>query len=180
MKDRDSSGGDRSEEEVWRDLVARFDGQAEAEQGTAPWPERENLRTSLHGEQPLGPSEPGPEAGGTGGAAYSLPQGAADPAAGDVTGPAPSADEALDDDDHFVPPPPPPLPRLEPAVKGAWLALFGGPAYLLVATAAGWTVPGWAAFCAMAAFVAGFVVLVLHLGNDRRGNDSGSDDGAVV
>jgi hypothetical protein len=86
---------------------------------------------------------------------------------------------APDDDEDFVPPEPPPLPSLSPAVKGAWVALFGGPGYLLVATMAGWAVPGWAAFLAVAAFVAGFAVLVIQLG-DRPPRDSGPDDGAVV
>jgi hypothetical protein len=59
------------------------------------------------------------------------------------------------------------------------VALFGGPGYLLTATVAGWSVPGWLAICAIAAFVGGFMTLVLHLGDDRD-RDSGPDDGAVV
>jgi membrane associated rhomboid family serine protease len=84
------------------------------------------------------------------------------------------------DDEHFVPPPPPPLPSLEPLTKAAWAALFGGPAYLLIATAAGWSMPGIAVFCAIAAFVAGVALLVLRL-NDSGPPSSGDDDnGAVV
>ena len=82
-------------------------------------------------------------------------------------------------DGEFVPPEPPPLPALSPMAKGAWAALFGGPGYLLVATLAGWAVPGWAAFLAVAAFVGGFAVLVIQMG-DRPPRDSGPDDGAVV
>jgi hypothetical protein len=44
---------------------------------------------------------------------------------------------------------------------------------------AAWQVPGWAAFCAVAAFVGGFATLVVHMG-DRPPRDSGPDDGAVV
>jgi len=90
-----------------------------------------------------------------------------------------------DDDEHFIPPPPPPLPKLDPVTKGAWAALFGGPGYLIVATAAGWSVPGIAAFCAVAAFVTGFAILVLRM-NDSPGSgpggpdDGDGDDGAVV
>lgn len=84
-----------------------------------------------------------------------------------------------DDGEDFIPPEPPPLPSLTPVAKGAWAALFGGPGYLLAATMAGWAVPGWAAFLAVAAFVAGFAVLVIQLG-DRPPRDSGPDDGAVV
>jgi hypothetical protein len=87
---------------------------------------------------------------------------------------------AADDDEHFIPPPPPPLPRLDPVAKGAWLALFGGPAYLVVATAAGWTVSGFAAFCAVAAFVAGFTILVLRMHEPGPGGPDDGDDGAVV
>ncbi len=83
------------------------------------------------------------------------------------------------EEEHFVPPPPPPLPRLSPMQKGAWLALFGGPSYLLAATLANWSVPGWLAIGAIAAFVGGFMMLVLNLGEDRD-RDSGPDDGAVV
>jgi len=88
----------------------------------------------------------------------------------------PPADEG---DDHYVPPPPPPLPRLDRAAKVAWLALFGGPAYLLVTTIVGWPVPAWAAFCAVAAFVAGFITLVVRMGDGSR-DDSDPDNGAVV
>jgi len=84
-----------------------------------------------------------------------------------------------DEDEHFVPPPPPPLPKLDPITKGAWAALFGGPGYLVVATAAGWSVPGIAAFCAVAAFVTGFAILVLRM-NDPGPGGPDDDDGAVV
>ena len=63
--------------------------------------------------------------------------------------------------------------------KGAWLALFGGPLYLIIATAAGWTVSGLAAFLAVAAFVGGFAVLVLRMDSGPP-KDRGPDDGAVV
>ncbi len=103
-----------------------------------------------------------------------------------VPGPAPwppadSADAAGADDteEHYIPPPPPPLPQLDSVAKGAWTALFGGPAYLLVATLVGWAVPGWAALLAIAAFVGGFVVLVLRLG-DGPSRGAGPDNGAVL
>ena len=86
-----------------------------------------------------------------------------------------------DDGEHFVPPPPLPLPKLDPVTKGAWAALFGGPGYLVVATAAGWAVPGIAAFCAVAAFVTGFAILVLRMNAPGSGGpDDDGDDGAVV
>jgi hypothetical protein len=85
-----------------------------------------------------------------------------------------------DEDEHFVPPPPPPLPKLDPITKGAWAALFGGPGYLVVATAAGWSVPGIAAFCAVAAFITGFAILVLRMNDPGSGDPDDGDDGAVV
>ena len=91
----------------------------------------------------------------------------------------PAADRDDDEDDHYVPPPPPPLPSLDPVAKGAWTALFGGPAYLLVATSAGWVLPGWATFGAVAAFVGGFAVLVIRMG-DKPSRGSGPDNGAIV
>jgi hypothetical protein len=87
---------------------------------------------------------------------------------------------ARGDEDHYIPPPPPPLPKLDPVAKGAWVALFGGPGYLVVATAASWPVSGLAAFCAVAAFVAGFVILVLRMHESGPGGPDDGDDGAVV
>jgi hypothetical protein len=97
------------------------------------------------------------------------------PAGGTPTGGTPA-----DDEEHFIPPTPPPLPKLDPVAKGAWAALFGGPGYLLVATAAGWSVSGLAAFCAVAAFVAGFAILVLRMHEPGPGGPDDGDDGAVV
>jgi hypothetical protein len=99
------------------------------------------------------------------------------PATPAVPEPARSLDD--EDDEHFVPPPPPPLPHLDPVAKGAWTALFGGPAYLLFTTLMGWTVPGWAALLAVMAFVGGFATVVLRLG-DGPSRGSGPDSGAVL
>ena len=82
--------------------------------------------------------------------------------------------------EHYVPPAPPPLPRLDPATKLAWLALFGGPLYLLIATATGTPISGLTAFLAVAAFVGGFVVLVLRMDSGRPPDSGSDDDGAVV
>lgn len=151
---------DNDEDETWRDLVSRLGGQDEdsggQDSGVPPWPVQENLDSLSHGARVIRPAD----------------QSAAveDPFA---------AQDADQSDDHYVPPPPPPLPPLDAIAKGAWFALFGGPGYLLVATVAGWTVPPWAAFCAVAAFVGGFVTLVLRMSEDG-GDGSGPDDGAVV
>jgi hypothetical protein len=82
-------------------------------------------------------------------------------------------------DGTYIPPPLPPQPSLDPVAKGAWLALFGGPGYLLIATLLNWQIAGWAALTAVIAFVAGFVVLVFRLGDGPSKRD-GPDQGAVV
>jgi hypothetical protein len=93
---------------------------------------------------------------------------------------APGDATPADDEDHYIPPPPPPLPTLDSIAKGAWVALFGGPAYLVVATAAHWELSGFAVFCAVAAFVTGFAVLVLRMNAPGPGGPDDGDDGAVV
>ena len=155
MPDWDSTERRESDEDAaWRDLVARFEAPEAADQ-PSPWPDLENT------------------------AAPDAADAADPPPANPVVkvAPTPPADP---DDEHFVPPPPPPLPKLEPLTKAAWVGLFGGPAYLLVATAAGWSIPGIAVFCAIAAFVGGVALLVIRL-NDSDPRSPGDDnDGAVV
>jgi hypothetical protein len=166
-----AAGGSSRDEAAWLDLVARFDAPApEVDDGDVPWPEREDLGDSV----PATPAVPGtmPSDPPTNPAGLAAKTG---PGHGPRDAPAP----ADPDGDHYVPPAPPPLPRLDPATKLAWLALFGGPCYLLIASAAGWTVSGLAAFLCVAAFVGGFAVLVFRM--DKGGpRDSGPDDGAVV
>jgi hypothetical protein len=96
-----------------------------------------------------------------------------------IVRPASPVPPAPADDEDFVPPVPPPLPSLDPVAKGAWVALFGGPGYLLLATMLGWAIPGWAAFLSVAAFVGGFATLVIRMG-EKPPRDSGPDDGAVL
>jgi hypothetical protein len=195
--------GEANEEAAWRNLVARY-GAPSAPEGTAiPWPELEDMPPPPGSEQrAAGPGDPGSASGqhpGDPGSASGQHPG--DPgttagqrptATGRVPGGIPGPPHARiirpaarlplpggDDDDHYVPPVPPPLPRLDPVTKGAWVALFGGPGYLLAAVIAGWAVPGWAAFGCVAAFVGGFATLVMRM-PERPPRDSGPDDGAVV
>ena len=196
--------GDPSEEAAWRALVAQYATPAATDGAPAPWPTREDLP----GPGTPGQEEAGPDSSGQDTADLDITgldmSGPDDPDADAAQSPGPrwpaapgpfggmnpgppqirivrSAGPALpgDDDDHFVPPEPPPMPRLDPVAKGAWVALFGGPLYLLIAVMASWQVPDWAAFCAVAAFVGGFATLVVRMG-DRPPRDSGPDDGAVV
>ena len=140
----------------------------------------------------LGPDRQGIEPGGISGAAGRHGRlgavGAHDPEViqvprrirGPVARGVPADGTPAEDEEHFVPPAPPPLPKLDPMAKGAWVALFGGPGYLMVATAAGWSVSGLAAFCAVAAFVAGFAILVLRMHDPGPGGPDDGDNGAVV
>jgi hypothetical protein len=144
-----------------------------------------------HAPDGPGPSGPGVEPGGMSGAAGRHGRleadGAHDPEVIQVPrrirGPVarvPGDGTPAEDEEHFIPPAPPPLPKLDPMAKGAWLALFGGPGYLMVATAAGWSVSGLAAFCAVAAFVAGFAILVLRMHDSGPGGPDDGDNGAVI
>jgi hypothetical protein len=93
--------------------------------------------------------------------------------AGDPRSYAPPEEE----DEPYVPAPLPPPAKLDAIAKAAWAGLIGGPLYLLMATFLHWTISGVTAFAAIAAFVGGFVTLVIRLGDRNRDDD---DDGAVV
>ncbi|MBD0292818.1 MAG: hypothetical protein ICV70_04485 [Jiangellaceae bacterium] len=108
---------------------------------------------------------------------------AAEDAALPGSGPDPHAaerepeEEPPERDEHFVPPPPPPLPRGDGVSRLAWVAVLGGPAFLVLAVAAGWRLPSWVTVGAIAALVGGFGVLIARM----RGHDPfDPDDGAVV
>ena len=172
------------DEAAWRDLVDQY-GSPAATGGAVPWPVREDLPGGPAGGAGAAGDDTDPDLGQVG------PPGWDDPVPGVIPAPPrfrvirpaqppqqPQSPPAADDDEQFVPPVPPPLPRLDPVSKGAWAALFGGPGYLLLAVMFGWQIPGWAAFCAVAAFVGGFAALVVRM-NDRPPED-GPDDGAVV
>jgi hypothetical protein len=84
-----------------------------------------------------------------------------------------------EEDERYVPMPLPPPARLDTTSKAALAGVIGGPGYLLVASIfLHWTISAEAALIAVAAFVAGFVTLVVKLG-DRPGRDD-DDDGAVL
>ena len=192
-----NAAGGSSDEAAWQDLVARFDAPVpEAGDGDAPWPEREDIPDSdpftaesgpESGPEPGFSAESGPDAGpgavpvlaasGPAREPDSVPGGV--PGSGPGNGPRDSTAPEDPDDEHYVPPEPPPLPKLNPATKLAWLALFGGPAYLMICTIVGWPISGLAAFLCVAAFIGGFAALVIRMDNGGP-RDSGPDDGAVV
>jgi hypothetical protein len=180
-----SGGGVTGDEAAWRDLVARYEMPAEWDAASVPWPDRENLTERPREEpsapgpasaaRPESPSAPGPATDRTRVIRPATPPPKPDP----VPAPEPAAAPPEDEDEHFIPPAPPPLPHLDPIAKGAWTALFGGPAYLVLASIIGWNVPGWAALLAVMAFVGGFAVVVLRLGDGPSRGD-GPDNGAVI
>lgn len=168
------------EDEVWRQIVASFNDTAERDSADQPWPDSENLPAGpprrvikqsdeedlLREDDPAGDLLEGPRG---------------DPRAEDPAGEESGHEDSPGEDEegHYVPPPPPPLPRTDATTKIAWTALFGGPAYLLLSAALNWNLQGWMLFAAVAAFIGGFVALVVRMG-DGPPNDSGWDDGAVV
>ncbi|MCW2852629.1 MAG: hypothetical protein JWM84_2293 [Nocardioides sp.] len=110
---------------------------------------------------------------------------AAEPVADAPVEPAPAGptawDEAYPDadwtTDRFVPPPPPPLPTTSPDRMVAWVGLFGAPAILLACLVLGVDLPGLLAYLLVAAFVGGFLYLVVQMPRGPRDPD---DDGAVI
>jgi hypothetical protein len=185
--------GEASDEEAaWRDLIAQYS--TPAADDAAPWPVREELSSARPPGSPGAPGAPAGEQARPGAGeedpdtAQTSPQDWGSPVPGVIPAPpqarivrpaVPVPPPPAGDDEHYVPPVPPPLPPLDPVTKGAWVALFGGPGYLLLAVLLGWVVPSWAAFGAVAAFVGGFATLVVRM-SDRPPGDSGPDDGAVV
>src|SRR4051794_28948666 len=100
----------RDEDQIFAEIVAAFDRPSSA--GETPWPAEENIDDTADADEPA--EEP------------------ADPA-GEMTMTARVVKPAIDDDeeDHFVPPPPPPLPKADAMTRFAWIALLGGPIYLV-------------------------------------------------
>lgn len=146
----------RDEDQIFAEIVASFDEPSAA--GETPWPAEENIDDSA--EDDAEDKEP------TGDSTNELILTAR------VVKPA-TEDE---DEDHFIPPPPPPLPRPDAMTRFAWISLLGGPIYLVASVFLSWDVPSWAAFAAVAAFIGGFVVLVLRMGDEPPDDN----DGAVV
>lgn len=210
MSGAGETGGEVSRDEAaWRDLIARFDLQADPALTSVPWPAREDL--SGPADASLDPSAQDRHTGSSGpdrdGAAdtvadqiitpdqlegqqavppgvrpWARPSGGYIPAdrtrvirpAGDPRAYSPPEE----DDEDYVPVPLPPPARLEPASKAALVGVLGGPGYLILSAFLHWTISATAAFVAVAAFIAGFVTLVVKLGDRPRRDDD--DDGAVL
>ena len=167
-------GGEVSgDEAAWRDLIARFDTPGETSAVAVPWPAQEDLADpgQTTGELPAFMDE-----------ASRLEADGQSPAdrtrvirhAGDPRSYSPAEEE----DEPYVPTPLPPPAKLDGLSKAGWTALICGPAYLLFGTLLGWSISGTEALAAIAAFVGGFVILVLKMGERPPRDDN--DDGAVL
>ncbi|HET6294747.1 MAG TPA: hypothetical protein VFG33_15300 [Kribbella sp.] len=90
----------------------------------------------------------------------------------------PPARRTDDPHDHFIPPEPPRGPRLDWISRAAWLGLLGGPTLLILAALFDFGA-GHITLVAVVGFIAGFLTLVIRMG-DRLPPDDTPDDGAVV
>jgi hypothetical protein len=200
-------GGEVSgDEAAWRDLIAHFDDPAGAGLAEVPWPASENVPGSgsdtgtdraLRSDSGSGLPDDGDATGR--GAGTGTSAGASDTTdiiegqqstagaflpsdltrvirhAGDPRSYSPPDEE----DERYVPAPLPPPRKLDSVSKGAWVAVVGGPAYLLIfGLFLHWSISATAAFIAVGAFVGGFVTLVVKLDDHPRRDDD--DDGAVL
>jgi hypothetical protein len=172
----DIDGEVSGEEAAWRDLVARFDAPSEIDVADVPWPADEDLPESqaAPADLPAAQGEPGNQPDE---AAIPVDRARVIRPASDPRTWTP-ADETEEEDEPYAPPHLPPPAKMDPVTKGAWVALVCGPAYLLLGTLAGWTISGTEALVAIAAFIGGFVILVIKMGDRPKRDDN--DDGAVL
>lgn len=82
-------------------------------------------------------------------------------------------------EEHFEPPVPEIEITADPIARAAWVGLLGGPALLVLSLFGAITLGGLAPLLAVAAFVAGFITLVVRM-PERLPVEDGPDDGAVV
>lgn len=142
------------------------------------WPAEEDLGTPKH-RQDGDPAAGGAPAGPVGKALDAEP-GAPErnPVAPLVPNLDPGPSQAERDlEERFIPPDPPPIPRGDLVSRLAWAGALGGPLFLLIAAMVWRSAPQLLVLGAVAAFVAGFVTLVVRL---PQHHDDDGDDGAVV
>jgi hypothetical protein len=165
-------GGEVSgDEAAWRDLIARFDVQVDLDKAEHPWPSVEDVPGTSLGAPSSTDQSPGDRAD---------PLTTTDHADRviHIAGPR-NYSPPEEEDEQYVPEPLPPPARLDPMAKAAWVAVIGGPAYLLIAGLfMNLTVSPVAAFIAVGAFIGGFVTLIVKGGDRSRRDDD--DDGAVL
>ncbi|MDI2126126.1 LPXTG cell wall anchor domain-containing protein [Yinghuangia seranimata] len=178
VKPAASPAAEPDEDEVWAQIVAGFD--AEVSDPVPRWPVAEDVDGTTRTGKGRGTPGSGIIRPGDG----SFRIGVTTPGPRDWTPdegrPEDGEPDELDEDPeaHFVPPPPPPLPKTDLATKTAWLALLGGPLFLVGAVLLGRPIGEWTTFMAVAVCGGGFVALVSRLRRDHDEDDP--DDGAVV
>lgn len=164
------------EDELWAQIVAGFD--TEVADPVPRWPVAEDVNdggTGAGGRKGGNVKRPGDGSFRVG----VVSPGPRDWSPADER-PEDSEPDELDEDPeaHFVPAPPPPLPKTDLATKMAWLALLGGPLFLLAVVLLGQPIGEWTTFLAIAVCGGGFIALVSRLRQEHDEDDP--DDGAVV
>jgi hypothetical protein len=165
-------------EAAWADIVAHWNTEDERVGG---WPAQEDAEASS--EKPAAdvpdvtasaPSDDRPDAGDTATEDWGV---VSSHVGGERARNAARRDQGPDDEEGYVPPEPPPLPRGDAFTMLAWAGVLGAPLFFLF-TALFWrTVPQLLIVGAIAAFIGGFITLVLRMPDHR---DDDPDDGAVV
>jgi len=152
---------------VFAAIVARWGQPAGPDDGG--WPEAENLTEGTPG------ASADPLTGGGEADARSQRPGNAPliPGLADL-GSENGRPEPAEDGERFVPPDPPPLPRGDMVARLAWAGVGGGPVFLLLAALFWRDLPQVLLLAAVAAFVGGFVTLVLRMPRERPDDDDGA------
>ena len=83
-----------------------------------------------------------------------------------------------EEDEGYTPPEPPPIGATDPLPTLAWLMALGGPIFTVLLLIFWTTAPGWVYLSAVAASVAGWLVLFWRMPRGR--SDSDDDNGAVL
>lgn len=166
--------GNASDDEVWKDLVARFyDTAAEPDRDSASWPDAENLGTETREDESASD-----RIGDLLASRARRRDDRDDAREEDEEAAARRAEEEIEG--HYEPPPPPPLLQGDKVGIAAWFGLLAAPVVLFGAAFLGISLPNWIMLVAVVAFLAGFVVLILRMTDSRPPGDNGPDNGAVV
>ena len=156
-RDREDDGS-VDVEAAWADIVSRWENDTPH---TGSWPEAEDVSPAAPDEEPVPDADP-VWTGHVG---------------GEAAREAGAREDVDPDDEGYVPPEPPPLPRGDTISRLAWAGVLGAPIFFLLTMLFWRSVPTVLVVLAVAAFIAGFVTLVVRM-PDR--DDDGWDDGAVV
>src|SRR5699024_753341 len=169
------------DDEVWKDLVARFYDEREDiadQRRRVAWPDAENLSAPGEREDDSASSRIGDLLAGRARKEKDEANGADDADADE------EAEEALrraeaELEGHYEPPPPSPLIQGDRVGVAAWFGLLSAPVVLFGSAFLSISLPTWLMLLLVLAFLSSFVVLVLRMTDNRPPGDDGPDDGAV-